>query len=157
MEALKAGMPAPDFKLVGLDLSPVQLSDFAGKNLVLHFFPLAFTSVCTAQMCTARDDKEDYGQLDAEVVGVSVDSPFVLQKFAAENELNFALASDFNREVSKAYGVLFEDDFMGMSRFSKRSAFVIDGNGILQYAEITDGKSLPDFDKIKATLMQIKA
>ncbi|MEM6804072.1 MAG: peroxiredoxin [Bacteroidota bacterium] len=157
MSVLKQGDKAPDFQLVGLDLSPVKLIDFKGKNLVLHFFPLAFTSICTAQMCTARDDKHDYGELDAEVLGVSVDSPFVLQKFAAENKLNFPLASDFNRNVSKAYAVLFEDNFMGLSQFSKRSAFVIDGEGVVQYAEITDGKTLPDFEKIKNTLAGINS
>lgn len=152
MTTIKVGQKAPGFKLVGTDLKPVSLKDFQGKNLILHFFPLAFTSVCTTQMCTARDEENDYAQLNAVVVGVSVDSPFVLKKFAAENQLNFPLASDFNRRVSKAYGVLFEDDFMGLSQFSKRSAFVIDGDGIIQYAEITDGKSLPDFEAIKAVL-----
>lgn len=149
---IKIGQKAPNFTLVGTDLKPVKLEDFKGKNLVLHFFPLAFTSICTAQMCTARDEENDYATLNAEVVGASVDSPFVLQKFAAENELNFPLASDFNRAVSETYGVLFEDDFMGMTKFSKRSAFVIDGEGIVRYAEITDGKTLPDFEKIKSTL-----
>lgn len=155
MSSINIGQKAPDFSLIGTDLSPIKLEDFKGKNLVLHFFPLAFTSVCTTQMCTARDDKHDYGKLNAEVVGASVDSPFVLQKFAQENELNFSLASDFNREVSKAYGVLFDQDFMGMSQFSKRSAFVIDGEGIVRYAEVTDGRSLPDFEQIKATLAAI--
>jgi len=155
MNALRIGSKAPNFKLLGTDLSPIQLSDYKGKNVVLQFFPLAFTSVCTAQMCTSRDDQNDYSELDAKVIGVSVDSPFVLKKFAEENELNFSVASDFNRTVSKAYGVLFEDDFMGMSHFSKRSAFVIDRNGIIQYAEITAGKSLPNFSKIKETLHQL--
>jgi len=151
---LKVGDKAPDFKLVGTDLTPVQLSDFKGKNLMLHFFPLAFTGVCTQQMCTARDEENDYAELNAEVVGASVDSPFVLQKFSEENNLNFKVASDFNREVSAAYDVLFEDDFMGLSKFSKRSAFIIDGEGIVRYAEVTDGKSLPDFDKMKAVLKE---
>lgn len=149
---IEIGQKAPNFTLVGTDLKPVKLEDFKGKNLILHFFPLAFTSICTAQMCTARDEENDYSRLNAEVVGASVDSPFVLQKFAEENELNFPLASDFNRETSKTYGVLFEEDFMGMTKFSKRSAFVIDGEGIVRYAEITDGKTLPDFEKIKSTL-----
>ena len=152
MKQLEKGDKAPDLTLVGTDLQPIKLTSYTGKNLVLHFFPLAFTSVCTAQMCTARDEENDYSQLNAEVVGVSVDSPFVLQKFSDENNLNFPLASDFNRETCKAYGVLFTDDFMGLSHFAKRAAFVIDGEGVIQYAEITDGKSLPDFNQIKETL-----
>ena len=155
MSEIKVGQKAPDFTLVGTDLSPITLKDYKGKNLILHFFPLAFTSVCTNQMCTARDEENDYAQLNAAVVGVSVDSPFVLQKFAIENKLNFKLGSDFNRNVSKDYGVLFEDNFMGLSKFSKRSAFVIDREGKVRYAEITDGKSLPNFEAIKATLEAI--
>ena len=152
---LTVGQKAPDFSLVGTDLNPIKLTDYKGKSLVLLFFPLAFTSVCTTEMCMARDDQSQYSTLNAAVLGVSVDSPFVLQKFAAENELNFPLASDFNRVVAKAYDTLFDGDFLGMSGFAKRSAFVIDGAGILQYAEITDGKSLPDFDKIRDVLSTI--
>lgn len=157
MHTLAIGEKAPEFTLVGTNLNPIKLSDFERQILILHFFPLAFTSVCTAQMCTARDDKNDYSELDVAVLGVSVDSPFVLKKFAEENALNFSLASDFNRVTSKAYQVLFEGDFMGMTHFSKRSAFVIDGSGIIQYAEITDGKTLPDFQKIKNTVEDLKS
>jgi peroxiredoxin len=155
--AITVGQKAPDFKLVGTDLEPIQLSDYKGKNLILHFFPLAFTSVCTEQLCTANGEENDYAKLNAEVVGVSVDSPFVLDKFSKENNLNFPLGSDFNRVVSKSFGVLFEDDFAGMTHFSKRSAFVIDKEGIIQYAEITDGKSLPSFENIKNTLAVYKS
>lgn len=155
MQSIEVGMKAPDFKLVGLDLQPVSLSDYQGKNLILHFFPLAFTSICTAQMCTANEEENDYSQLNGEVLGVSVDSPFVLQKFSAENNLNFPLASDFNKTVSEAYDVLFQEDFLGMSRFSKRAAFVIDKDGVIRYAEVTDGKTLPSFENIKNTLEQL--
>ena len=155
METLEVGDKAPEFTLTGTDLEPITLKSFSGKNVVLHFFPLAFTSVCTEQMCTARNYYEKYIELNATVVGVSVDSPFVLKKFAEENQLQFAKGSDFNRATSKAYGVLFVDDFAGLTHFSKRSAFVIDKTGVVQYAEITDGKSLPDFAKIEATLGQL--
>jgi len=155
MSTLKAGMKAPEFSLVGADLQPITLADFKGKNLILQFFPLAFTSICTTQMCTANSDDHKYNDLNAAVVGVSVDSPFVLQKFAAENDLKFAMGSDFNRTVSKDYGVLFEDDFAGLTHFSKRSAFVIDGEGTIRYAEITDGKTLPNFDAINETLSSL--
>ena len=147
MGILKKGQKAPDFKLVGTDLQPITLADYKGKNLIVHFFPLAFTSVCTAQLCTANAEENDYTSLNAEVVGASVDSPFVLEKFAKENDLKFKLGSDFNREVSKAFGVLFVDDFVGMTHFSMRSAFVIDKEGTIQYAEVTDGKTLPSFEK----------
>jgi len=149
---LTIGEKAPDFKLITTELKSITNEDYTGKNVVLLFFPLAFTSVCTQEMCVANDDKSQYGELNAEVIGVSVDSPFVLQKFAAENELKFTMASDFNRTVSRAYETLFEDDFMGLTGFSKRSAYVIDKDGNLQYSETTDGKSLPDFDRIKEVL-----
>ncbi len=152
MSILKKGIKAPDFKLVGTDLQPITLDDFRGKNLILHFFPLAFTSVCTEQLCTANGEENDYVSLNAEVVGVSTDSPFVLDKFAKENNLNFKLGSDFNREVSKAFGVLYEGDFVGMTHFAMRSAFVIDKEGIIRYSEVTDGKTLPNFENIKNTL-----
>ena len=155
MAILEKGQKAPEFKLVGTDLQPISLADYKGKNLVLHFFPLAFTSVCTAQLCTANAEENDYTALNAEVVGASVDSPFVLEKFAMENDLKFKLGSDFNREVSKAFGVLFEDDFVGMTHFSMRSAFVIDKEGTIQYAEVTDGKTLPSFENIKNTLAEL--
>ncbi len=151
---IKIGDKAPAFTLIGIDLKPIRLADYEGKKLILHFFPLAFTSVCTEQLCTARDEENDYSDLNAEVVGVSVDSPFVLKKFSEENKLNFSLGSDFNRKVSTSYGVLFMDDFMGLSQFSKRSAFVMDGKGVVQYAEVTSG-ALPDFDAIKKTLAEI--
>ncbi len=156
MSKIISGQKAPDFKLIGSDLQPITLHQFKGKNLILHFFPLAFTSVCTEQLCTANGNDNDYSSLNAEVLGVSVDSPFVLDKFSKENGLNFRLGSDFNREVSAAYGVLFDGDFAGMTGFSMRSAFVIDSDGIVQYAETTDGKTLPSFEKITTTLERIK-
>lgn len=152
---LTIGEKAPEFKLITTELKSITNSDYTGKNVVLLFFPLAFTSVCTQEMCVANDDQSQYGELNAEVIGVSVDSPFVLQKFAADNNLEITMASDFNRTVSRAFDTLFEDDFMGLTGFSKRSAYVIDKEGNLKYAEVTDGKSLPDFDKIKDVLKQL--
>ncbi|MEP3208140.1 MAG: redoxin domain-containing protein [Maribacter sp.] len=156
MAALVVGQKAPDFKLTGTDLEPITLDKYKGRNLILHFFPLAFTSVCTEQLCTANGEENDYASLNAEVVGVSVDSPFVLDKFSKENNLNFPLGSDFNRKVSEDYGVLFDGDFAGMTGFSMRSAFVIDSEGVIRYAETTDGKSLPSFENIKKTLNSLK-
>lgn len=153
MEHELLGKKAPDFTLVGIDLQPIKFSDYKGMNLILHFFPLAFSSTCTAQMCTANTVENDYSGLNAKVVGVSVDSPFVLKKFGQENDLKFKLGSDYNRNVSKDYKVLYEADFMGMTHFSKRAVFVIDNQGIIRYAEVvTDGTSLPSFENINKTL-----
>ena len=152
---MNIGDKAPDFKLVTTAMKSITNKDFMDKNVVLLFFPLAFTSVCTQEMCVASDDMNAYKDLDAEIIGVSVDSPFVLQKFGEENNIGFTLASDFDRSASKAFDTLFEDDFLGLTGFSKRSAYVIDKEGALRYAETTDGKSLPDFDKIKETLKSL--
>ncbi len=152
---MNIGDKAPEFKLVTTAMKSITNKDFKDKNVVLLFFPLAFTSVCTQEMCVASDDMNAYKDLDAEIIGVSVDSPFVLQKFGEENNIGFTLASDFDRSASKAFDTLFEDDFLGLTGFSKRSAYVIDKEGALRYAETTDGKSLPDFDKIKETLKSL--
>jgi len=152
---MNIGDKAPEFKLLTSEMKSITNADYKGKNVVLLFFPLAYTSVCTQEMCVATDDLDDYKNLNAEVIGISVNSPFVLQKFGAENNIDITLASDFNRTVSRAYDTLFEDDFMGLTGFSKRSAYVIDKKGVLQYSEMTDGKSLPDFDKIKETLKSL--
>lgn len=152
---MEIGKKAPEFSLIDTDLKTVTSDSLKGKNVILLFFPLAFTSVCTAEMCAARDDKQAYESLDAVVIGTSVDSPFVLKKFKEENNLNFTVASDFNRKASRAYDTLFTDDFMGLTEFSKRSAYIIDKEGILRYAETTDGKSLPNFEKIKETLQRL--
>jgi len=152
---MNVGEKAPEFKLLTSEMKSITNADYKGKNVVLLFFPLAYTSVCTQEMCAATDDLDDYKNLNAEVIGISVDSPFVLQKFGEENKIAITLASDFNRTVSKAYDTLFEDDFMGMTGFSKRSAYVIDKEGVLQYSETTDGKSLPNFEKIKETLKSL--
>jgi len=152
MSKLTIGEQAPDFKLIGLDLKPISKSDYSGKHVIVLFFPLAFTSGCTTEMCTMRDNFDVYAQLNAEILGISVDSPFVLRKFKEENEINFALGSDFGREASKAYDTLFTDDFMGLTEFSKRSAFVINPNGVLTYKEMIGQSNLPDFEKMNAVL-----
>ena len=155
MNKLQIGTQAPDFKLVGTDLQPINKEDYKGKNLVLLFIPMAFTSVCTQEMCTARDDRNNYNDLNAEVLGISVDSPFVLKKWSEDYSLNFKLGSDFNRKMSQDYDTLFTDDFAGLSEFSKRSAFIIDAEGVLQYIEMVESNKIPDFDKIKSKLTVI--
>lgn len=151
--ALHNGDQAPDFTLFSSENTPVSLGDFKGKNIVLHFFPMAFTGVCTTQLCTLRDDIGSYTDLGAEVLGVSVDSPFTLAKFKEEQNFNFNLLSDFNKETSKAYDALYEEFVMGLKGVSKRAAFVIDKEGVIQYAEVLESAGdLPDFGKIKETL-----
>lgn len=154
--SLKINETAPDIKLVNTEKKEVSLSDLKGKNTVLLFFPLAFTSVCTSELCSVRDNYSIYNQLNAEVYGISVDSLFTLGKFKEEQRLNFNLLSDFNKEASKAYDSLYENFAFGMQGVSKRSAFVIDKNGILRYAEILENAGqIPDFEAIQSTLRNL--
>lgn len=155
--SLKAGDKAPDFKLYNSERQEVALDSFQGKdNVVLLFFPQSFTGVCTEEMCNTRDDISFYQNVGAQVLGISVDSVFTLAKFKEEQQLNFPLLSDFNKEVSRAYGALYEDWILGMKGVSKRSAFVIDKNGIIRYAEVLDNpKEMPNFEAVKSTLASL--
>ena len=151
--SITVGDKAPAFTLYSEAKQAVSLKDYQGQNLILLFFPLAFTGVCTQEMCTMRDSMGDYNGMNASVLAVSVDSPFTLEKFKQQEKLNFPLLSDFNREVSRQYGSLYEDFVLGMRGVSKRSAFVIDGEGVVRYAEVLDSAGdLPNFAKIKETL-----
>jgi len=144
---------APNFTLRDSDKNEVSLSQFSGKNVVLVFFPLAFTGVCTTELCSLRDSIAVYNNLNAEVIGISVDSLFTLDKFKIEQSLNFTLLSDFNKEVSAAYGCLYENFVLDMKGVSKRSAFVIDVKGTIQYAEVLESAGdLPNFEAIQACL-----
>ncbi len=153
---VKIGEKAPSFTLYSSDKEQVALENFQGKNVVLLFFPLAFTSVCTAEMCTMRDDIGNYEGLNAQVLAISVDSPQTLHRFKQDQNLNFTLLSDFNKEVSRSYGVLYEEFVLGMKGVSKRSAFVIDKEGIVRYTEVLESAgNLPNFEAIKGTLSQL--
>ena len=155
MIPLKPGDKAPDFTLYDSTKKPVTLSDYTGRKVLLLFFPLAFTSVCTRELCGIRDNISVYNNADADIFGISVDSPQVLSKFKADQQLNFVLLSDFNKEASAAYGVLYER-FGWMKGVSKRAAFVIDTSGIIQYAEVLENaEDIPDFATIEATLHKI--
>ena len=134
--SLQPGQPAPQFTLVSSDKKEVSLSDFKGKKVVLHFFPMAFTGVCTTQLCTMRDNFGYYDGLNAQILGISVDSPFTLAKFKEENNYQFPLLSDFNKEVSTAYGAIYEEFVLGLKGVSKRAAFVIDEEQNIIYAEV---------------------
>jgi peroxiredoxin len=154
--AIQIGQTAPDFTLFDSDKNKVSLSDYRGKNVLVLFFPLAFTSVCTAELCSVRDNFKMYEGLDVQPLGISVDSLYVLARFRAEQSLNFPLLSDFNREVSKAYDSLYEEFSYGMKHVSKRSAFLIDKNGIVQYAEVLDNAGMqPDFVKIQGKIREL--
>jgi peroxiredoxin len=154
--AIQTGQQAPDFTLHDQDKNKVTLSELRGKNVVLVFFPLAFTSVCTAELCAIRDNYAMYNSLNAQVLGISVDSLFTLKKFAEEQKLTFPLLSDFNKETSAAYGSLYETFGFDMKGVSKRSAFVIDKEGVVQYAEVLENAGeQPNFSKIKETLERL--
>ncbi|MEY4292884.1 MAG: hypothetical protein RIQ61_1282 [Bacteroidota bacterium] len=151
--SITLGQQAPYFTLRDTEKNEVSLSQFAGKKVVLVFFPLAFTGVCTTELCSLRDSIATYNQLNAEVIGISVDSLFTLDKFKKEQSLNFTLLSDFNKEVSTAYGCLYENFVLDMKGVSKRSAFVIDAHGAVQYAEVLESAGdLPNFEAIQACL-----
>lgn len=151
--AIQIGQTAPDFTLYDTNKQPVTLSEQKGKTVLLLFFPLAFTSVCTAELCSVRDNYKVYESLNAVPYGISVDSLHSLKKFKEEQGLNFTLLSDFNKEISRAYGSLYEEWGFGMRGVSKRSAFIIDKDGLVQYAEVLENAGeQPDFTAIKEKL-----
>lgn len=154
--SVQVGEKAPGFRLFASDKKEISLEDFKGQNVVILFFPMAFTSVCTQELCAMRDNIGDYERLKAQILAISVDSPFTLNKFKTDQGFNFPLLSDFNKEVSKAYGALYEEFVMGMRGVSKRAAFVIDKEGVVRYAEVleTAGK-LPNFEAVNGTLAQL--
>ena len=133
--ALTIGQAAPAFKLFNSEKEEVSLSSFLGKKVIIHFFPQAFTGVCTTQLCTMRDNLNYYTDLNAVVLGISVDSVFSLGKFKEEQNYNFSLLSDFNKEVSKAYDAIYDSWILNMNGVSKRAAFVIDSNGLISASE----------------------
>lgn len=153
---LKPGDKAPDFALRASDKSLVKLSEQRGKNIVLLFFPFAFTGVCTKELCFMRDSLADYERLDAQILAVSVDSPYTLAKWKDEQKFNFPMLSDFNKTVSKKYDALYKEFGLGLKGVSKRSAFVIDKEGVVRYAEVLENAGeLPNFEAVKKTLQSL--
>lgn len=151
--SLQIGQPAPQFTLISSDLKETSLSDFKGRKVVLHFFPMAFTGTCTTQLCTLRDNFGFYEGMNAEVLGISVDSPFTLAKFKEENHYQFPLLSDFNKTVSESYGAIYDEFVFGLKGVSKRAAFVIDEDQNIIYAEVLESAGdLPNFDAIEEKL-----
>lgn len=157
--SVNVGDQAPGFTLKsksGDDLNDISLSDYSGqKNVLILFFPLAYTGVCTEEMCSVSGGLADYDTLDAQVLGISVDSPFAQEAWAKENNITVPLLSDFNKEVSAAYGSQFED-LLGFKGVAKRSAFVVDKGGVVRFATVSDDPTVvPDFDAIKACLKDL--
>ena len=151
--SLVAGDQAPDFALApapGPDL--VRLSDFRGRPVVLFFFPMAFSPVCLDEMCQVAEDFSRWSGLGVQVLGVSVDQVFTLQRFKAESGAQFPLLSDFNKDVTTAYGIR-NDDFFGARGVANRSVFVVDGEGVIRYAWTSeDAGVLPDLDEVAAAV-----
>jgi len=157
---IPVGSKAPDFTLKSKQASglvDVSLgSNFGKKNTVLLFFPAAFTSVCTKELCDLTSSLNSYSGLNADVIAVSVDSPFAQEAWAQKEKINLTLASDLNKETIKKYDVVFPM-LAGIGDTAARAAFVIDKNGTIQYSEQTPTpKDLPNFDKIKETLARLK-
>jgi peroxiredoxin len=147
------GQKAPEFSLFNSDKKEISLTDLRDKNVVVLFFPMAFTSVCTAELCEMRDTIGTYTSLNATILAISVDSPYTLAVFKEQQKLPFDLLSDFNKETSVAYNALYETFAMKMRGVSKRAAFVIDRNGLVQYAEVLDNAGeVPNFRAIQETL-----
>ena len=156
--AFQTGDTAPAFKLYDSEKNEVSSTDYLGKkNLLILFYPLAFTGVCTKELCSVRDDINKYENGNTAVVGISVDSVYTLAHYKKEQSYNFPLLSDFNKVVSKMYDVLHESfGPMEMQGVSKRSAFVVDKTGILQYAEVLDNPGLmPDFSAIDRVIKDL--
>ena len=163
--SIEVGSKAPDFSLKSINgsgekddfgLSNVTLSDNNGKrNTVVLFVPLAFTGVCTQELCDITSGLADYSELNADVIAISVDSPFAQGQWAKNENIGITLASDLNKQTARDYGVLL-DDLIGVGSVSARAAFVVDKEGTVQYAEQTETpKDLPDFDAIKETLEKL--
>ena len=152
--ALNVGSKAPEFTLFDTEKKSRSLSEFHGKKVVLAFFPGAFTGVCTKELCTFRDAMSNFNTLNAQVVGISVDSPFANKAFAAQNNLQFPLLSDYSRIVSKQYGGI-HDDFAGMKGYTaaKRAVFIVDAKGTVTYAWVSENPGVePDYTAVTQAL-----
>lgn len=148
--SVDVGTQAPDFTLINQDRQPVTLSGQRGKPVVLAFFPAAFSSVCTKELCTFRDSLSRLDQSNAQVFGISVDTFFTLKAFHDQQKLTFPLLSDFNKQVIRDYGV-FNEDMIGLKGIAKRAVFVIDREGIVRHREVLeDARNEPDYEKALA-------
>ena len=150
---LNIGDRAPAFNTFDSDKQPLNSESLKGQKILLLFIPAAFTSTCTKEFCAVRDDIARYNNLKVKVIGMSTDSVYALKKYKEDQQLNFILASDYNKDISAAFGSAYETFNFGMKGTSKRSAFIIDENNIVQYAEVLDNSSeIPNFEAINAML-----
>jgi glutaredoxin-dependent peroxiredoxin len=155
MEALMSvdvGSHAPDFTLMNQDRQPVTLSQQRGAPVVLAFFPAAFSSVCTKELCTFQDALAQFNRTKAQVYGISVDTFFTLKAFQDQQKLTFPLLSDFNKDVIREYGV-FNADMIGLKGIAKRAVFVLDKDGTVRYREVLDdARNEPNYDAVHKSL-----
>jgi peroxiredoxin len=150
--SVDVGSKAPDFTLTNQERQPVKLSEQRGKPVVLAFFPAAFSSVCTKELCTFRDSLAQLNQARAQVYGISVDTFFTLKAFHDQQGYNFPLLSDFNKQAIRDYGV-FNEDMIGLKGIAKRAVFVIDKDGIVRHREVLeDARNEPNYDAVFKTL-----
>jgi peroxiredoxin len=150
--AVDVGSKAPDFTLTNQDRQPVTLSAQNGHPVVLAFFPAAFSSVCTKELCTFRDSLASLNKARAQVYGISVDTFFSLKAFQDQQKLNFPLLSDFNKQVIREYGV-FNEDMIGLKGIAKRAVFVIDKDGVIRHREVLeDARNEPNYEKVQEVL-----
>ena len=149
------GSKAPDFTLMNENREPVTLSSQKGHPVVLAFFPAAFSGVCTKELCTFRDSMAKLNNAKAQVYGISVDTFFTLAAFKKDQNLNFPLLSDFNKDVIQSYGA-YNPDMIGLKGIAKRSTFVIDKDGVIRHAEVLDdARNEPNYDKVFETLAKL--
>jgi glutaredoxin-dependent peroxiredoxin len=153
--SVDVGSKAPDFTLPNQERQPVALSSFAGKNVVLAFFPAAFTSVCQKELCYFRDHLAELNGVNAVVLGISTDTPFTLKEFAKQNALTFDLLSDFNKDVVQKYDVA-NPDMLGLKNISKRAVFVLDKTGTIKHREVTASPGdEPNYQNVHDTLTSL--
>jgi glutaredoxin-dependent peroxiredoxin len=153
MIKISVGQQAPAFTMFTSERKEITLESFRGQQVLLLFFPAAFTSTCTKELCSVRDDLSFYNDANAVVIGISTDSLYTLAKYKEEQQLNFLMAADYNKEVCRDYGAQYEVFNYNMKGTAKRAAFVIDTSGIIRYAEVLEkAGDIPDFNRIKAAL-----
>ena len=149
------GSKAPDFTLMNQDRQPVTLSAERGRPVILAFFPAAFSSVCTKELCTFRDALGRLNAANAQVYGISVDTFFALKAFQTDQQLAFPLLSDFNKQVIRDYGV-FNEDMIGLKGIAKRAVFVLDRDGVVRHREVLeDARNEPDYERALSAAIQL--
>ena len=153
--SVDVGSKAPDFTLISHERQPVTLSAYRGRPVVLAFFPAAFSSVCAKELCTFRDSLAELNRANAQVLGISVDTPFALKAFYDHEKLTFTLLSDFNKQVIRDYGV-FNEDMIGLKGIAKRAVFVLDKDGIVRHRQVLDdARKEPDYEKVFDALVSL--